>query len=631
MKGKRLIIFIVLFFASLAFLSIKNSFQLALGGDDWGIHYLIYQLFDKRDDISYFNPFTYFCTYCPHYFFLSIISRIFGYEPFYYFLASLLAKTVAALGVFLLVKKFTKSVMAAFLAGIFMSITYLGIEATDWAFNYNYFLGIGVVSAMLIWYWKAKESGRIKDIFVAGLLVSASFVISPARMHGLIPLLLIAETGWFIIEGRKFNFKKAALRLVVAAFFFYSVLYGVSNTYYFIRDNFNFEIGPFYVGDGYGSAAWNMQRIKDGLTLLSQKISAGQSDVLIDPIATVGNYVMPDRLWVSIPFSKITLLGRPAYSLVSYLLPISLTLGAISYFILKATGLKGKKALLYILNLAAWSTFIYFLHKSTISSFSYERIAFAIVGGFSLIFSVWFFFLLKKSRPLLAHTLLVSWGWMFTPILFPWIISPYGVIWTWGRYSIQQGAGLAVWMAVIFAFLIITLRKKGILLGIILVSIFSFTFMHIKFSNDHLGQVVTYRSKEIDSANWQKITSDVPSIDESKLNIFLLLTDLQSTQIAEALRFGFYGRASVYYKTSIWDHSPFMVVNEYESVLSSVYDGKYLAKQGRQTIPTSIDHIYAFALQNKQMINVTDEVRKKLKTDLEAVKQGTRPLPQPVL
>lgn len=615
-KSKAFFLIFVFFIFLLAFLTVRQSFNLALGGDDWGIHLLIWGIFDVRKEASYWNPLTYFCTYCPHYFFLSIISRVFGYEHFYYFLANFLARITASLALFFLIKTLTKSRLASVLASCFFAITYLGIEATDWAFNYNYFLGIVLMCILFICYWKAKQTSQLKYVFISGFLVAASAIIAPARMHGLIPLLLVAEAAWWVIEGKKFNLIMSALRIVIATLFYYIILYGVSDLYIYLRDNFGFEIGPFFIGNGYGAKEWNSSRIQEGINFISIKFSQGQTDLIIDPIATLGNYVMPDRLWATFP-------------IFSHFLPVFLIVGSVTFFVLYCAGMTKKHGIIYLLNLFVWMAFIYYLQKININTFTYPRVAFALVGGFSTIFSLWLFFHLKKNRPLISHVFIFSFGWMNTFTLFPWIIGPYGIIWTWGRYSIQQAAGLAVWMAIISLICIEELNKKRrfVLLGITYMIIVLFVFMHIKFANDYLGHVATYRSKAIDEKYWLYITKEVTSLDKSSQNIFLMLTDEQSSEIAEAIRFGFYGRASLHYQVPSFQNYPFMVVNEYESILSSVYNGKYLLKQGRKPIPTKVDNIYAFSLQNKKIYNMTEQIRKKLSEDLESLNKGILKLP----
>lgn len=614
----------------IAFLTIRRAFNLALGGDDWGLHWLIWGIFGVWNESSFFHPLSYFCTYCPHYFFLPLISRFFGYEPFYYFLASLLARIFVSFSLFFLIKKLTKRTLPAVLAAVFFAVNYLGIEATDWAFNYNHIFGVGLVAIFLIWYYKAKETLNRKNLLIAAALFVLAAAVSPPRMHGLLPLLLIAEVGWLLIEGKKYNFKWAGLRLLVMAVANYAILYGISDVYLLVRDNLHFEIGPYFVGNGYAAHGWNEGRVRDGLAFLQNLYAKGQSDFIIDPIATLGNFIMPDRLWLALPFPQISLFGRPPFTFFSYILPISVVSAAISLFVLHFAELRKKLIPFYLLNIAVWTFFIYYLLKINPVSFSYPRVAFALVGGFTTIFTIWLFFILRKNKPILAHVLLVGFAWMNTFTIFPWLISPFGIIFSWGRYAIQQGGGLAVWASVIFLICIDALKQKRQFtrLGLVYIALFLFVFMHFKFSDDYLAHVETYRSKELDKLYWGKITGDISTLDKDGLNIFLMITDQASAEIAEAIRFGFGARSSIYYGIVSKDYTPFMVVNEYDSILSSVTDGKYLLKQGHKEVPTTVERIYGFALQNKQMINITPQVREKLKNDLEVLRQQNL-LPRP--
>lgn len=620
LRPKIVSLFFILSIFLLAYLAIRQSFTLALGGDDWGIHYLIWTIFNIYKEAGYINPLTYFCTYCPHYFFLSIISRIFGYEAIYYFIASYLARVITAFSLFFLIKRLTKRILPSILASMFFAVTYLGIEATDWAFNYNHILGVAVTAVFFIWYFKTKNVFNPKNLFISALLFAAATIISPPRMHGLLLLLVVTEVGWWLTEGKKFSFKQTGLRLLIMSIVNYTVLYGISDLYIFIRDRFHFEIGPVFIGNGYAAHGWNEGRIMEGINLMTIWFSQGRTDFIIDPIATLGNYIMPDVLWTKVPFPPVSL----------WVNPITLIYGTFTYLVLKLTGLKNKLAPVYFLNLLIWLMFIFLLQKININTFSSARIAFSVVGGFTVIFTLWLVFLLKKTKPLYAHILLLGIGWMTTFILFPWIIAPYGIINTWGRYSVQQGAGLAIWMAIVFTILIDSVKqqRRFSALGAIYVIIVLFILMHLNFSNNYLAHVNTYRSKVLDAKYWNKITSEIPALDINGLNIFLLITDRPSAEIAEALRFGFNARSALYYKITEREYAPFMVVNEYENILSSVYDGKYITKHGRKPIPTTVNRIYALMFQNKEMINITNQVREKLEIDLAALKQSNRLPPQ---
>ncbi len=621
------IVGLILYLALIAFLAIRQNFNLAFVGDHWGINYLIWGIFDIRKEASFFNPMTYFCTYCPHYFFMYPIIKLFGYEPFYIALASFISRIAVASLLFFMINKITKNKLLAFLSSSFFAVTLVGIEATDWSYNFIHILGIGAVALFFIWYWKTKDSPTIKKNYIfSSLFFLSALVISPPRMHGMLPLMTLIEIGWLIIEGKKFKLKYAFLRLLLLVIISYIVLNGVSDLYLYLRDHFGILIGPFFIGNGYGGADWNKSRAIDGFKIMSDFISKGQTDFLLDPIATVGNYILPNSLWGLIPFSKISFLGKQSFTFSTYLLPISLFFSGIGCIVLQVTGLRKKsKILLYILCSFLWMMLIYWLQKTNINTFSYPRIAFALVGGISFIFTIFLFFILRKTQPKIAMMILLGLGWMFTPIIFPWLIGPYGIINAEGRYSVQQGAGVSIWMAVLFFILVDKLKKtkKTFFLGITYTAIFAFIFLNIYFSNVYLNNIATYRSKALDSYYWNIMTTAVPVLDNKGLDIFFLLTDQQSALIAENLRFGFFGRSSIYYNITDRHHDPFMVVNDYPAILSSVSDGKYLIKQGREAIPTSIDRIHAFILEDKQMTDVTNEVRARLKEDLTALKQGT--------
>lgn len=624
-KPKILQISFVLLIMLLVFAAIRQSFTLALSGDDWVIHYTIRSVFDVYKQASYFNPLTYFCTYCPHYFFSSIISRIWGYEPFYYYLASYIARVIATLGLFLLVKKLTGRAFPAVLASMFFAVTYLGIEATDWVFNYNHILDIAVYSFFLIWYFKTKDTPMLKNFLISALLFALALIISPPRMHGMFALAVVAEAGWFLIEGRKFNFKLSVLRILMLFTINYIILYGMSDLYIFIRDKFHFEIGPAFLGNGYGTREWNASRVADGITAIKTRLSQGQFDVVVEPIASLGNYIMPDTLWAKIPFANFTFLGKRAFTLTTYILPISFVWGILTYIVLKVLGAKKKINLTYITLLVVWMFFIYFLQKTAMASFVYPKVAFSLIGGFTIIFSFCLFAILKKSKPVMAHLLLLSLGWMVTFGLLPWLISPYGILLTEGRYNVQQGAGLAVWLAIIFTILIDTLKikKKVNYLGIVYITIFLIVFMHISFTDGYLQHVNSYRNKDLINKYWNTITSKYPTIDKSGVNVYLMLTDQASNEIAEALRFGFDAKATVYYGINDGNNSPFMTVNAYDGVLSSVSDGKYLTQLGHKPIPTTVDRVYAFMLVNKELTDITQEIRAKLRNDLVTLKKDT--------
>lgn len=608
--------FLFIFFIS--YLAVRQSFTLALSGDDWLIHYTIWSIFEVRKEGNLLNPLVYFCTYCPHYLFLSIIKYFFRFEPFYYYFFSYLIRTGVSLILFFVLKKLTKRILPAVLASTFFTVSYIGIETTDWVFNLNHYLGVGVVSIFLFKYFRAKETQKLKDIFQAGLLLATALTISPPRMHGLFPLILIAEIGWLFIERRRFNFKKATERLAVCLGFYFLIIKGIGEVVSILRDH-SINLGADWVIGGYGTELYS-QQINQGLKLIKSNLLQGHTDFLIDPIASLGNYIVPGIFLSKIPFS-----------FTASIFPLFLIFALLTYSILHLLGLSKKNGVFYVINLLSWTIFIYFLKLTNPNTFTFPRTTFALVGGITVIFTLWLFFLLKRSKPELAHLILVSCGWMFTFILFPWLLSPASeIMLAWGRYSVQQSAGFAFWVAILFTLIIdySKTKRKFFSLGISYLMIMLLALLQLVFTNIYFSHVNSYRNIELDKKYWNIITTSVPNIDKNAQNIFLLLTDRESSEIAEAIRFGFFGRSIMHYNITNQNFNPIMVVNEYAGVLSSVYDGKYLIKHGRiNSKPIEMDHVYAFYLQNKHMYEITKDIREKLKSDLLALQTGNLQLP----
>ncbi|EKE05898.1 MAG: hypothetical protein ACD_19C00163G0002, partial [uncultured bacterium] len=154
---------------------------------------------------------------------------------------------------------------------------------------------------------------------------------------------------------------------------------------------------------------------------------------------------------------------------------------------------------------------------------------------------------------------------------------------------------------------------------LVVAAIFLFTIMHIYFTDKYLNEVKAYRSIEIDSKLWGQITKEVPTINNNSVSVFYLISEPQDALIAEwTLRFEFVGRSALYYQITNENMNPFMIVNDYKDLFSTITDGERLARQGKPREPlVLINDVYAFHLKDKELTNVTDEVREMLKIDYQ--------------
>ncbi len=187
--------------------TVRQSLKLALIGDDWLLLYTIRMVFEIRKSLTFTDPRAILCTYCPPNYFLSIIKYFWGYQPFYYYLVSLITRFIAAVGVSVVTYVFTKRWMAAFIAGSLMAVSYIGIQTTDWVFNFNHYLGIAAVAVFLIRYRLTKNHFSLINLLLHCLAFAAAVIVSPPRMHGLFPLIMGLKFCRILNESKKYKYK----------------------------------------------------------------------------------------------------------------------------------------------------------------------------------------------------------------------------------------------------------------------------------------------------------------------------------------------------------------------------------------------------------------------------------------
>lgn len=581
----------VLVIIFLSFITFKDSFEVALSGDDWLLHYTIWMIFDVQKTASFLDPSTYLCTYCPHYSFLSIIKSFWGYSAFPHYLVSLLFRIGISMSLFFLVKLLSKQTIPALLAGIFFSVSYIGIQTTDWVFNFTHYGGIIMVCIFFILYIKARNSANFFILIYAILAFIGAVIISPPRMHGLYPLILVTEFSWLAIEGKRYHFKKAFLRLILI-FLAYKIILS---------------------HPGYGTTEYNLSLVIKGLMMAKEMLSQGNTAFLLNPISSIGNYVIPDLLWQRLPISNMLTL-----------LPLAFIFALLSTGALFLVNVKSKALKIYLACLLIWFLIMFFFRRTNLNFYSIHQTGYGLIGGYIVIFSCWLFNQLRHSKPPLAFMLILGQGWMFTFSLFPWLIAPYQIFDSSMRYSIQQAAGLAIWMAIVFTVILIGSKERKLYQtqGIIYFLIVGFVVMHILLSQQYLSFLKTNRGSDIDKKLWSTIFSDVPSLPQDRPSVFFLSYD--DYYLAEwDLRFPFSSHGALHYQITNQKANPFMIY-EYDKLLSVVTDGKALGPQGYEPDPLPLNYVYGYILRNRELTNITTELREKLKNDIQALNKQSQ-------
>ncbi len=621
---KLLAVIISIFFFT--YLAIHNSFNLAFSGDDWLMHYMTWSIFDLRHVTSIWNPLAWLTTYGPHWPTLAFIKHFWGFSPTAHYTISWLLRGLVAVTIYWFLNKQTGNKFLAYIAAIFFGVNYLGIETTDWSFNFIHYAGISVAVVFFAFYYKAKDTLKFKDKLYASLLFLLALIVSPPRMHGLFPLAVVFEVSWFLIEGKKYDIKHALIR-VFLLFFFYRLLFVSYGDLTVFLKKYGIDISAAHPDYAYGDPGWTWSRIMDGYAIAMKMLSEGRTDFFLNLIITLGNYVFPDALAKYIPTNALMSMYGGRFGIVNLILWVLAIPSLLGWLTLKVLKTSLSFRFNYAFYVLLWGAVVYFVKKNNYSTLSDNYLIFALLGGLAIIFTLFLFYKIKNQDKMLAHLLLLSLGWMVTFSIFPWLLEPYGVIASWGRYSIQQAAGLSIWVALILylvrrEFLI---DKRAVSMGIIYACIMFFALTHLLLTNNFLAGVMTYRSREIDKRMWDQVHTIVPEIDRNSISVFFLLSEPSDYLIAEwDLRFPFPPRATFLYNITDEKYGPFLILNNYDELLSSVTDGERLIKQGRPPgSSVTVDHVYAFYLRDKTLTDITPDIRQKLRTDIKDGKIST--------
>lgn len=181
----------------LSFLNIGQSLNFAINGDDWLALYrynLDFTSFQSHFDIRNYSTAT--TNYAFGYVMMGLISKLFSYNPFPYYLVALILRIITVFSFYLCVYSATKNKWMGYISAIFFSCMYAGIETTNWVSNMNTYLSIILLNIFIKLFYDQKSIMISFKTFLQSFILVASFLIAPVRMHGLlffIPLVTFTK------------------------------------------------------------------------------------------------------------------------------------------------------------------------------------------------------------------------------------------------------------------------------------------------------------------------------------------------------------------------------------------------------------------------------------------------------
>lgn len=200
------------------------SFNLAVFGDYW-VTVRRYEMIVGELSPGIWNHFTYLHTsYGSQDIITGLLTNIFGYNSFYFYLTAYLLRIIAAFSFYPVTRYLTKNKLPAFSAVLFFSITTIGLETTNWVFNMSSYLMVFFFNLFLYFLIKSREPIHTKLFSLACLFFYLTLVSSPIRTTGLFPFVIFIEFFWLIKKFTTATFKKVLLRSVLISLIFIFLL-----------------------------------------------------------------------------------------------------------------------------------------------------------------------------------------------------------------------------------------------------------------------------------------------------------------------------------------------------------------------------------------------------------------------
>lgn len=561
---------------AVGFSTLYPSFNLALTGDDYlGLwRYNFYLNGYGGETLN--NIQIFFSDYGPQDTITALIHSYFEFNHRIYYIFSFLLRTLASLSFLWPVYKLTKNKWASIGAGAFFLITVTGLETTDWSFNMPSYVSIAILNIYLGIYLVSRNKRNLFIWTALGVFFVLTIVTQPIRMVFL-PLLAIGIEFYRLL--RNLSTRNLLLSTVRIAMYIFMTLAIFKFT----------NIG----GD---VSARGVESLRKNYGSVEKYIANKNTRVLITPISQLGIIIFPNQSM----YQRLESWGLPR-TFRKVVLPAILAYVAILVYFVK----KKRLVLLSLLTGAAWTLYIWkgFMFSNPFQPF--ELLTY-LLGGYFLILIVMLWFELKGVEDLrfglVLSVLIIILGFMV-----PWLRNPGSVNEITGRYLIVSGAGLT-WLVSIF--IAISVQRKLVLL---VIAICIFFGIHAKSSHKYLYHLSNVRGIEL-TDSLRNSVKRAANFGNTKVPIVFYFEGDDPEILHHAFIFGWpvissfqFGNYGSWYNIAPTD--------KWEEVVSAYIDGESLKRfMPGPYVPAKLEDIYSYRLENRRLIDESEEKRKILKT-----------------
>lgn len=253
------------------------SFSLSLFGDDWLAiwRYLIAfgpQSSGKENLLIHFVG-----AYGAYEIIIGSLYNIFGSNSHIYYIIAYIFRIIAAFSIWPLIFFLTGSKIASFYAALFLSITTIGLETTNWVFNMPSYLAIAFFNLFLYFFIKSHINSSKRLFIISAIFFYLAHIFAPLRMTGVLPFTILLEL-FLLLRKDVLNWKLSALRLLTL----FLIFVFISLTGQLLKSGTFIQVVS--------------QILSEGISKIIQLLNSGRYEFLFYPIITVGRIILPDMI-----------------------------------------------------------------------------------------------------------------------------------------------------------------------------------------------------------------------------------------------------------------------------------------------------------------------------------------------
>lgn len=564
-----------------SFLLLNPIFKFALaGGEDWLTLYRYLTRFSNLS--SHFNLINYTGNYDAGNILMGIIYRLFGFGPLPYYIASFVLRIFVSITLFIAVFGWTKNRLSAFLSALLFSISFAGIETTNYAFNMTTYASLGVFNIFMFLYEREVNNKISLKTVVVGAILFLSFYLAPHRVHGLILLL-----PFIVLLRTKLKDRKKLLTSLGRLIIFLTplIIYRLSTS---------------------------LSLDKDSISMLSELLDK-KFGIIFYPLSIVGSSIFPDRVVASFIDASSPLSENISTTVFSLILPIVVIFTLLSYSIFKGenkvlskiTRIESAYVIASILFLVALINEGLPNLKNPITAVE------ALIGSFTLITMIYYFKLTLNKFKSLSLTGLFGLTATVILIIIPWLARSTATFPSDHRYLLIPSAAFLVSLSCLISIMVRQRKLFASSLLIIVVILINISALNGYFQYN----LKSGREKTEVGRYFDQIKSGLPAKIGDGLLVFLFTTKDDPMTLHNAITFGFSNHlVLVDSRFSQYSSTKVLAVDNKQSLIKILKDPES-SEFYRYGIPNSeidIENVYSYDLKNKNLTNTTPHLREEL-------------------